>query len=151
MNPDERRGQPAIDGVTLDHIGIVTTDVAASVALHRGQLGMTLLREERLERPGLEAILLGLGSTRIELLAPFRKDTPVGSFLERRGPGLHHLAFRVDRMPDAVARLVAYGLEPLTAEPEPGLGGTSTIFFHPRSANGILIELVTPATDAEDR
>ena len=110
---------------------------------------MTGLHDEPLPRPGLRAILLGLGTTRVELLVPQRAETPVTRFLERRGPGIHHLAYLVPDITGATARLVSAGLEPLSPAPEVGLGGTLTLFFHPRSTGGVLIELVgrPPATE----
>lgn len=131
-----------MDGFTLDHIGIVTTDPEASLAVHRDLLGMTVVHDQQLPRPGLRAILLDLAGTRVELLVPERAETPVTRFLEKRGPGIHHLAYRVGDLADAIGRLVAAGMEPLTPAPEVGLGGTLTIFFHPRSTQGVLIELV---------
>ena len=136
-------------GFALDHIGIVTTDPDAALALHRDLLGMTVLRDEQLPRPGLRAILLGLGTTRVELLVPQRDETPVARFLERRGPGIHHLAYLAPDLDEATARLVAAGLEPLTPAPEAGLGGTLTLFFHPRSTGGVLVELVARPPAAE--
>jgi methylmalonyl-CoA/ethylmalonyl-CoA epimerase len=140
---------PDLDGYALDHIGIVTTDPDAALALHRDLLGMTVLHDEPLPRPGLRAILLGLGSTRVELLVPQRDETPVTRFLDKRGPGIHHLAYLVPDIAAATARLVAAGLEPLSPEPEVGLGGTLTLFFHPRSTGGVLIELVGRPPAAE--
>lgn len=131
-----------IDGLALAHVGIVTTDLDASLRLHRDTLGMTVLRDEELPRPGLRAVLLAAGDAHLELLLPLRDETPVSRFLEKRGPGIHHLAYHVDRMDEAIARLVAEGLEPLTPAPEVGLGGTLTIFFHPKTTGGVLIELV---------
>ena len=141
--------EPVLDDYALDHIGIVTTDPDAALALHRDLLGMTVLHDEPLPRPGLRAILLGLGTTRVELLVPQRAETPVTRFLERRGPGIHHLAYLVPDITGATARLVSAGLEPLSPAPEVGLGGTLTLFFHPRSTGGVLIELVgrPPATE----
>lgn len=131
-----------LDGYELDHIGIVTTDPDAALALPRDLLGMTVLRDEPLPQPGLRAILLGLGSTRVELLVPQREETPVTRFLEKRGPGIHHLAYLVPDIAGATDLLVAAGHAPLSPAPEVGLGGTLTQFFHPRSTGGVLIELV---------
>ena len=138
-----------IAGAKLDHIGIVTTDLEASISFHRDELGMTVLRDELLARSGLRAVLLGLQSTRIELLTPMRTETTVTRFLERRGPGMHHVAYHVQRLATAVAHLTELGLEPLSPAPEVGLGGTLTQFFHPRSTQGVLIELVGDPGKAE--
>ncbi len=126
----------------LDHVGIVAPDVAASVALYCGLLGMQMLEEEELRGPGLHSVMLGLGAARFELLSPTRADTPISRFLERRGPGIHHLAFQVASAEDAIRRLVDAGVELIDTVPQRGAGGTLTAFAHPHSTQGVLLEVV---------
>lgn len=136
---DRQADVPGLLG--LAHVGVATADLEPSVAFF-GLLGLELDRVEDLPGPGLRAAIGTLGGQTMELLAPTRKETPLTRFLERRGPGIHHLAYYVADIDACIQWLVEAGLEPLSIGPEPGIGGARTIFFHPRSAHGILLELV---------
>jgi methylmalonyl-CoA epimerase len=152
-----RRNSPSPASLErLDHVGIVTDDMDAARTLYERVVGLQVTHEEILSASGLHALMLESGGLRIELLSPIRDDTTIARFLERRGPGIHHLALRVADVQLESQRMVQCGLEPLSPEPEIGMGGTRTIFFHPKSSQGVLLELVEPPsepgrTDDEDR
>jgi methylmalonyl-CoA/ethylmalonyl-CoA epimerase len=133
----------------LDHIGIVTNDMDAARDLYERVVGLRVTHEEILSTSGLHTVMLESDGLRIELLCPVREDTAVARFLERRGPGLHHLALRVADIHLESERMAACGLEPLSAEPEAGVGGSRTLFFHPKSSQGVLLELVAPSSEPE--
>lgn len=118
-----------------------------AISLYRDRLGMPLLHRERVEQFGVDAALLGIGDAHLELLEPAVSDSPVGEFLERRGPGMHHLAYRTDDIDSALASLRASGLELIDERPRTGIRGSRVAFVHPKSAGGVLLELVEPAKD----
>lgn len=118
-----------------------------AISLYRDRLGMPLLHRERVEQFGVDAALLGIGDAHVELLEPAVSDSPVGEFLERRGPGMHHLAYRTDDIDSALASLRASGLELIDERPRTGIRGSRVAFVHPKSAGGVLLELVEPAKD----
>lgn len=118
-----------------------------AISLYRDRLGMPLLHRERVEQFGVDAALLGIGDAHVELLEPAVSDSPVGEFLERRGPGMHHLAYRTDDIDSALESLRASGLELIDERPRTGIRGTRVAFVHPKSAGGVLMELVEPAKD----
>ena len=130
---------------SIDHIGIAVADLDAAIALHRDTFGMPLVHRETVRSQGVEAALLDAGSSHLELLAPLGDDTPVGRFLARRGPGLHHLAYRVDDVAAALDEARAAGLEPIDEAPRAGIRRTQVAFLHPAAAGGVLTELVQPA------
>jgi methylmalonyl-CoA/ethylmalonyl-CoA epimerase len=127
---------------SIDHVGVAVVDLDAAIALHRDTYGMSLVHRETIESLGVEAALLGVGDRHIELLAPLGNDTPVGRFLDRRGPGLHHVAYRVDDVAAALADLRAAGLQAIDEAPRTGIRGSSVAFLHPSASGGVLIELV---------
>ena len=118
-----------------------------AISLYRDRLGMPLLHRERVEQFGVDAALLGIGDAHLELLEPAVSDSPVGEFLERRGPGMHHLAYRTDDIDSALESLRASGLELIDERPRTGIRGSRVAFVHPKSAGGVLLELVEPAKD----
>lgn len=126
----------------LDHIGIVTASLADSLHLYQDVLGMTQVHHETLEDQGVEVVLLACGGQKVELLAPLRPDSPVGKFLAERGPGLHHVAYRVPDLVAALAECRAAGLELVDQAPRRGAGGHGVAFLHPRSTGHVLIELI---------
>jgi methylmalonyl-CoA epimerase len=130
---------------SIDHIGVAVEDLDAGIATHRDAWGMPLVHRETLAAQGVEAALLDVGDSHVELLAPLAPDTPVGKFLASRGPGLHHVAYRVDDIDEALAALVAGGARAIDAEPRPGIRGSRVAFLHPSAAGGVLTELVQPA------
>lgn len=131
---------------SIDHIGVAVDDLEAAIELHRDTLGMPLVHRETIGEQGVEAALLDVGDSHVELLAPLADDTPVGRFLARRGPGLHHVAYRVDDVAVALEELRAAGVRLLDETPRPGIRGSRIAFLHPSAASGVLTEIVQPAT-----
>lgn len=129
----------------IDHIGVATDDLDASLALYEGSLGMPLAHRETVEEQGVEAVLLDVGACHVELLKPLGPDTPVGKFLDRKGPGLHHVAYRVDDVDATLAALAEAGIELIDSEPRAGIRQSRVAFLHPRSTGGVLTEIVQPA------
>lgn len=129
----------------IDHIGVATDDLDASLALYEGSMGMPLAHRETVEEQGVEAVLLDVGDCHVELLSPLGPDTPVGKFLDRKGPGLHHVAYRVDDISAALAKLAGAGIELIDSEPRTGIRESQVAFLHPRSTGGVLTEIVQPA------
>jgi methylmalonyl-CoA/ethylmalonyl-CoA epimerase len=131
----------------IDHIGVAVEDLDEAISLYRDSLGMALQHRERIEQFGVEAALLEIGDGHVELLQPAGNDSTVAEFLERRGPGMHHVAYRTDDIDSALESVRAAGLELIDEHPRPGILGTRVAFVHPKSAGGVLIELVEPAKD----
>ena len=129
----------------IDHIGVATEDLDASLALYEGSMGMPLAHRETVTEQGVEAVLLDVGDCHVELLSPLGPDTPVGKFLARKGPGLHHVAYRVDDVADTLGRLADAGIELIDTEPRVGIRDSRVAFLHPRSTGGVLTEIVQPA------
>ena len=129
----------------IDHIGIAVEDLDAAIELHTATYGLELVHREVVEEQGVEAVLLDVGESHVELLAPLSADTPVGKFLARKGPGLHHVAYRVDDVAAELERLKADGARLIDETPRVGIRGSSVAFLHPASSGSVLTELVTPA------
>lgn len=130
----------------IDHVGVAVADLDAALVLHEGVFGMPVVHRETLVEQGVEAVLLDVGESHVELLAPLAEDTPVGRFLAARGPGLHHVAYQVTDIATALARLRERGVRLIDAHPRTGLRGTQVAFLHPSQTAGVLTELVQPAT-----
>ena len=128
--------------LSVHHTGIAVVDLDASIATYEELFGAGLERRETLAGQGVEAASLRVGSSRIELLRALGPDTPVGRFLARRGPGLHHLAFEVEDLAAELARLRADGAELIDEQPRPGLFGHQVAFVHPHATGGVLAEFV---------
>jgi methylmalonyl-CoA/ethylmalonyl-CoA epimerase len=126
----------------IDHIGIATHQLKAATALWRDALGLELESTEEVAEQGVRVAMLPIGETNIELLEPMMQDSPVGKFLEKRGPGLHHIAIRVDDIQETLARLRKRGARLIDEAPRVGAGGCLVAFIHPSSTNGVLLELV---------
>ena len=129
----------------IDHAGIAVTDLEAAVAFYRDVLGMALVHRETLPEQGVRAALLDVGESHVELLEPLDADGGVARFLARRGPGLHHLAYRVDDIDAVLASLSAAGTRLIDAAPRAGIRGSRVAFLHPSATAGVLTELVEPA------
>jgi methylmalonyl-CoA epimerase len=130
----------------IDHVGIAVADVDAALALHEGIYGMPVVHRETVREQGVEAVLLDVGDGHVELLRPLADDTPVGRFLARRGPGLHHVAYRVDDVAAALDRLRDRGVRLIDETPRAGIRGSRVAFLHPAASGGVLTELVQTAT-----
>jgi methylmalonyl-CoA/ethylmalonyl-CoA epimerase len=129
----------------IDHVGVAVSDLDDAIALYEGKLGMSLAHRETVAEQGVEAVLLDVGDCHVELLRPLAPETAVGKFLERKGPGLHHVAYRVDDIDAALARLKAEGIELIDAAPRTGIRNSRVAFVHPRATGSVLTEIVEPA------
>jgi methylmalonyl-CoA/ethylmalonyl-CoA epimerase len=129
----------------IDHIGVAVADLDEAVALYSERLGMPVQHRETVEQQGVEAVLLGVGESHVELLRPLGPDTAVGRFLERNGPGLHHVAYGTDDIGSALDAARAAGLALIDEAPRAGIRGSRVAFVHPKSTGGVLTELVEPA------
>ncbi len=129
----------------IDHVGIAVEAIDPALVLYEDSFGLTLVHREIVEEQGVEAVLLDLGENHIELLAPLGADTPVGRFLARSGPGIHHIAYQVSDIEAALAQLQAAGIELIDKQPRIGIRGTRVAFAHPKYTGGVLTEIVEPA------
>ncbi|HEV2427102.1 MAG TPA: methylmalonyl-CoA epimerase [Acidimicrobiales bacterium] len=126
----------------IDHVAIAVRDLDAAVAWYESALGAKVVHRERVESDGVDEALVAVADSYVQLLTPTRPDSPVARFLERRGEGLHHVAYRVDDCAAALARVRASGARLIDEAPRPGSRGTLVAFVHPEGAFGTLIELV---------
>ncbi len=129
----------------IDHVGIAVEAIDPALVLYEDSFGLTLVYREIVEEQGVEAVLLDLGENHIELLAPLGADTPVGRFLARSGPGIHHIAYQVSDIEAALAQLQAAGIELIDKQPRIGIRGSRVAFAHPKYTGGVLTEIVEPA------
>lgn len=126
----------------IDHVGIAVEDLDAAVDRYRRAFGVEPGHREVVESQGVEEVLFEVGGSYIQLLGSLGPDTPVGRFLDRRGPGVHHVGYRVDDVASALERLKAEGVPLIDELPRPGSRGTTIAFVHPRGMEGVLVELV---------
>jgi methylmalonyl-CoA epimerase len=126
----------------IDHIGVAVDDLDGAVSLYSERLGMPVQHRETVEEQGVEAVLLGVGESHVELLSPLGPDTAVGRFLERNGPGMHHVAYGTDDIESALDDARAAGLALIDERPRTGIRGSRVAFVHPKSTGGVLTELV---------
>lgn len=126
----------------IHHLGVAVEDLDEAVSTYERLFGAEVTGRATQEEQGVEAVALEVGSGHVELMAPLGPDTPVGRFLARRGPGMHHVAYEVEDLPGELARLRAEGAELIDQEPRAGLFGTQVAFVHPSSTYGVLAELV---------
>jgi len=126
----------------IHHVGIAVADLDASIKLYQSALGARLVHRATNYTEGLEAAFLSTGAGEVELMSPLREDSPVGKFVAKRGPGLHHVAFAVDDIEKALDEARAAGVELIDVEPRMGMHGTRIAFLHPKSLGGVLTELV---------
>ena len=131
----------------IDHIGVATDDLDGALALYEGSFGMPVAHRETVESQGVEAVLLDVGEGHVELLSPLGPDTPVGKYLDKRGPGLHHVAYAVADIDKTLGELKESGIELIDSEPRQGIRDSRVAFLHPRSTGGVLTEIVEPAGD----
>ena len=129
----------------IDHIGVATDDLDSAIALYEKTLGMPIAHRETVESQGVEAVLLDVGDGHVELLRPLGPDTPVGRYLERKGPGLHHVAYAVEDIDGTLGSLKEAGVELIDSEPRVGIRDSRVAFVHPRSTGGVLTEIVEPS------
>jgi methylmalonyl-CoA/ethylmalonyl-CoA epimerase len=128
----------------IDHVGVAVEDIEAALAIYSDALGMPLVHRELMAEQGVDAALLDVGDGHIELLQPLGPETPVGKFIARRGPGLHHVAYRVADVEQTLHALAAAGMRLIDEQPRTGIRGTRVAFVHPASTGGVLTEIVQP-------
>ena len=129
----------------IDHIGVAVEQIEPALALYRDSFELDLAHREVVEEQGVEAVLLDVGENHVELLAPLGDDTPVGRFLAKYGPGLHHVAYQVGDIDGTLDALRTAGLKLIDEQPRTGIRGSRVAFLHPRSSGGVLTEIVEPA------
>ena len=129
----------------IDHVAIAVFDLEAAVAWYAEVFGATVAHREVVSDQGVEAVLLDVGENHVELLAPLDAETPVGRFLQKKGPGLHHVAYQVSDIDATLAELKRAGMALIDEQPRTGIRGSRVAFMHPRSTAGVLTEIVQPA------
>ena len=127
----------------IHHIGVAVEDLDDALSTYERVFGAQLEARETMPSQGAEAAALLVGSSRVELLAATGEDTPIGRFLARRGPGMHHVAYEVDDIASELERLDADGVELVDRLPRAGLYGLEVAFLHPSAVHGVLSELVS--------
>lgn len=125
----------------INHIGIAVPSIDATLPFYRDQLGMACLGIEEVAEQKVKVAMLAIGESKIELLEPTSEDSPVAKFLEKSGPGIHHIAYEVDNIEAAIAGLLAEGARMIDTAPRLGAHGTRIAFVHPKSSHGTLTEL----------
>jgi methylmalonyl-CoA/ethylmalonyl-CoA epimerase len=133
----------------IDHIGVAVEQIEPALELYRDRFGLELAHREVVREQGVDAVLLDLGENHVELLAPLGPETPVGKFLARRGPGLHHVAYQVRDIDATLAQLKQAGLPLIDEQPRVGIRGSRVAFMHPRATAGVLTEIVERAGGRE--
>ncbi len=133
----------------IDHIGVAVEQLEPALALYGEGFELALAHREVVEAQGVEAVLLDVGENHVELLAPLGADTPVGKFLAKNGPGLHHVAYQVDDIDGTLEALKRAGLALIDEQPRVGIRGSRVAFMHPKATAGVLTEIVEPARGSE--
>ena len=129
----------------IDHIGVAVEEIDAALELYRDGFQLEVAHREVVEEQGVEAVLLDVGENHVELLAPLSADTPVGKFLAKHGPGLHHVAYQVNDIDATLDALRRAGMQLIDEQPRTGIRGSRVAFMHPRATAGVLTEIVEPA------
>jgi len=127
----------------IHHLGVAVDDLDAALSTYERLFGAEVEHRATVEEQGVRAVSLRIGDGRVELLEPLGADTPVGRFLAKRGPGMHHVAFDVSDLPAALAELVGAGADLIDEAPREGLFGLEVAFIHPDSVHGVLAEVVS--------
>ncbi len=131
-----------MDVTRIDQIAIAVEDLDEAIAFYERAFGLQVTSRERIESDGVEEAMLDVGGVWIQLLAPTREDSPVGRFLARSGPGLHHLGFGVQDVSDSLDHLRDEEVALIDQQPRTGGGGHTIAFVHPKGTGGVLVELV---------
>ena len=126
---------------TLDHIGIAVGDLSQALAFYRDALGLDVEAQEEVPSQRVRAHFVPVGEATLELLEPTSADSPIAKFIEKRGPGVHHVTLRVDDIRETLGRLKARGVRLIDEEPREGAEGALIAFVHPASTHGVLVEL----------
>lgn len=132
----------------IDHVGYAVDDLQEAIRYHQRLYDAEVTHRERMERDGVDEALLAVGDSYIQLLAPTRADSPVGRFLERNGPGVHHVGYGVADVAATLHDLREMGVRVVDDHPRPGSRGCTVAFLHPKGAMGVLVELVEDPTRA---
>ena len=125
----------------VEHLGIAVRDLEASKRLFAKLLGRESYKEEEVQEEGVTTVFFALGDTKIELLEATRPESPIAKFIDRKSEGIHHIAFEVEDIRKEVQRLKEEGFDILNEEPKVGADNKLVVFLHPRSTNGVLVEL----------
>lgn len=125
----------------IDHLGIAVESIEQALVFYRDALGLDLKHTETVADQGVNVAMLPLGESRVELLEPTGPDTPVGKFIAKRGPGIHHICVAVEDIHATLAELKAKGVQLIDETPRPGAEGCLVAFVHPKGTNGVLVEL----------
>ena len=138
---------PSSHVLAIDHVGIAVADLDAAIAMYETAFGMRCVHTEVNEEQGVREAMLAVGDSGsyLQLLAPLSPDSPIGRFLDRSGPGIQQMAYRVSDLDAVSDHLRAQGMRLLYDEPRTGTAGSRVNFVHPKSAGGVLVELVEPA------
>ena len=134
----------SISGHAIDHIAIAVKNLDEALAFYKAALGLPEICIETVPEQGVRVAKLDIGNTHIELLEPLGPDTPVGKFIENKGPGLHHICVKVDDINSELAKLKSQGMRLIDETPKIGAGGAKIAFVHPKSTGGVLLELSQP-------
>jgi len=129
----------------IDHIGVAVEDLDGAVKLYSESFGMREQHRETIEAFDVEAVLLEVGEGHVELLKPLSGESGIGKFLERNGPGLHHVSYQTSDIDSALEQVKAAGIDLIDKEPRRGIRGSRVAFLHPKATGGVLTELVEPA------
>ena len=132
-----------MDALGIHHLGVAVDDLDAALSTYARLFGAELEHRATVREQGVQAAAVRVGAGRVELLAPLGEDTPVGRFLAKRGPGMHHVAYEVDDVAAALAGLSDAGVELIDEQPREGLFGLEVAFVHPDSVHGVLSEVVS--------
>ncbi len=132
----------------IDHIGVAVKDLDAAIKLYERSFDMKLVHRETVESQGVEAVLLDVGEGHVELLAPLGDDTPVGRFINKKGEGIHHVAYSVEDIDVALEQARANGIRMIDKEPRTGIRGSRVAFAHPAATGSVLTEIVEPSREA---
>jgi methylmalonyl-CoA/ethylmalonyl-CoA epimerase len=128
----------------IDHTGVAVENLDEAIPFYRDVLGLPLVHRETIESQGVEAALFDVGDAHVELIAPLGPETGVAKFLAKRGPGLHHVAYRVADIDDVLSSLSSAGVRLIDSEPRIGIRGSRVAFLHPAATGGVLTEIVEP-------
>jgi methylmalonyl-CoA/ethylmalonyl-CoA epimerase len=131
----------------IDHVGVAVEDLDAAIDLYAQTYELALVHRETVEAQGVEAVLLDVGENHVELLAPLGPDTPVGKYLAKRGPGLHHVAYQTPDIERTLSELKAAGVRLIDETPRVGIRNSSVAFLHPSASGGVLTEIVQPSKE----
>jgi methylmalonyl-CoA epimerase len=147
VEPGAYRLRPVFN--RIDHIGVAVEEIEPSLELYRDSFDLEVAHREIVSEQGVEAVLLDVGENHVELLAPLGAETPVGRFLQKKGPGLHHVAYQVSDIDATLEELRRTGMALIDEQPRRGIRGSRVAFMHPGATGGVLTEIVEPAAGAE--